>query len=193
MHWLDQDTAAWLISCAEADGGWQRNRHKQHATTDIEVALMPAVRDWVSTVVGERLLPVLGELFGVESRRLSVEEVFIVKYSAQRTAEGEQTAVAEQAGEMAVPTALTDQMASAQIASDGSGLKMHRDGHPLSFNVLLSDPAGFEGGGTSFATIGVYTLSAFLAAHTALIQLAPCASYLRVRSILHQRVGGGVW
>ena len=40
-----------------------------------------------------------------------------------------------------------------------AGLEKHVDGCAYSFNVLLSDPEDFEGGGTSFESLGWGTLS----------------------------------
>ena len=34
------------------------------------------------------------------------------------------------------------------------GLASHRDGHPLSFSLLLNAPTEFDGGGTQLDTIG---------------------------------------
>ena len=38
------------------------------------------------------------------------------------------------------------------------GLELHTDGSIFSFNVLLSDPAAFEGGGTSFEPSGLIAI-----------------------------------
>jgi hypothetical protein len=133
MHWLDKSTCSWLVQAAEefaeSHNGWSTARHKANATTDLEVGLIPIVRDWLVERLEDSLLPTLAELFRLDAHRLCVQEVFLVKYTAN-SSDGTSTERPQ------------------------SGLQLHRDGYPLSFNVLLRDPLSFTGGGTEFQTLG---------------------------------------
>ena len=137
VHWLDASTCDALVTAIEAhadaasgsEDGWSTARHAHFATTDIELSRVPALRRWLAPQLVHALLPCLTERFDVPSERLRVHEVFAVKYEA------------------------TTQAASGATRLPQAALEAHRDGPLLSFNVLLSDPATFEGGGTRFETL----------------------------------------
>jgi predicted 2-oxoglutarate/Fe(II)-dependent dioxygenase YbiX len=61
-------------------------------------------------------------------------DIFIVKYQA--------------------PLQDHDQQQTGPQAARQSGLALHTDGSIISFNVLLSEPVDFDGGGTFFSHLG---------------------------------------
>ena len=71
-HALTADECARVIAAAEAHTAqlgvrWQRTRHAAHATTDIAVKSVPALKDWLSDLVAARLLPQMATKFEVRS------------------------------------------------------------------------------------------------------------------------------
>ena len=60
--------------------------------------------------------------------------------------------------ELPVSRLLARELFVVKYSADAGGqhsLPLHRDKYSLSFNVLLSDPSWFEGGGTRLETLGV--------------------------------------
>lgn len=117
-HCWTPEVCRWLVAQADAFGGWATDRHASSPTTDLEVLLVPALRDWLARESRETLFPTLAHLYGFEPAQLRYMDLFLVRY----TAEG----------------------------GDGAqrGLRPHRDRSLLSFNVALSAPDAYEGGGT---------------------------------------------
>ena len=141
-HMADASSCARLIFEAEAVNSWTSDRHDDYATRDIEVSTIPALRDWVAPRLRSTILPTMAQLFGVTLARLAAREVFIVKYSAEPEPEPEE----ENAG---------TRRDVVRCEATQSSLPLHRDGYELSFNILLSEPESFEGGGTRLASLGL--------------------------------------
>ena len=111
---------------AKKRGGWQVDRHEYFPTTDMRCAEAcadaPAMEQMVRAAVFEKICEPLASHWA-GSRFLAEHLVFRDFFFVHYSAaEGEQR-----------------------------GLNMHADGSLFSFNVLLTDPAEFEGGGTFFS------------------------------------------
>ena len=151
-HMADAASCARLIFEAEALNTWTSARHEDYATRDIEVSTIPALREWVAPRLASTILPTMAQLFGVTLARLAAREVFIVKYSAEPEPEPQpQPQPQTQREEENVGT----QVEAASCEATHSSLPLHRDGYELSFNVLLSEPESFEGGGTRLESLGL--------------------------------------
>ncbi|KAJ1618636.1 hypothetical protein T492DRAFT_849184 [Pavlovales sp. CCMP2436] len=111
-------TCRWLVAAADAFGGWGTERHASVPTTDLEVLKVDALRDWLLCESRETLFPTLAHLYGFEPSELHFMDLFLVRYTAEQGEGGQR------------------------------GLRSHRDRSLLSFNLLLSDPGAFDGGGT---------------------------------------------
>ena len=94
---------------------------------------MPFQR-WVGDVIAQRLYPLLRELYGAAASELWLKELVVIKYLA----------AAENA---------TENRSRAQGGPTPDGVQEHRDASVISFNVLLSAPADFDGGGTAFSQL----------------------------------------
>lgn len=114
----------WLVAAADAHGGWGVDRHTSVPTTDLEVLRVPALRDWLMRETHEVLFPTLAHLYGFAPAELRYMDLFLVRYTADGGADGQR------------------------------GLRPHRDRSLLSFNVALSDPRAFDGGGTRIDALG---------------------------------------
>eukprot|EP00729_Bicosta_minor_P001681 gene1681-17077_t len=134
MHWLDNAACTMLIAAAErhtaANGGWVSTRHTgPYSTLDFEVSEAPEIRDWIRP------------------------KLFVVKYEAASGGDGssvDRTPTSEDSDGGGSGGATGQDTKQA-------GLRLHRDGHLLSFSILLSEPHGvdFDGGGTRLETIGL--------------------------------------
>ena len=147
---LDAATCQKLIDLAEAHAaahGWATGRHKHFPTTDIAVTAQkaPEIYTLLQPHVNGAVLPTLAEHFGHFDARteLSIADMFLVKYEAKPTAATGQPA----AGEKQAPPPQQPQQ---------DRLAFHRDGSLLSFSILLSDPADFDGGGLKFHSLGPF-------------------------------------
>jgi len=109
------------LSAAEARGGWDIDRHGKYRTTDMPLtAIGPVLEPLLREAVYDRILrPLCARYIGQDA--LPEHLRFSDTFFVKYEADG----------------------ASAQ-----TGLSVHTDGSTFSFNVLLSDPADFEGGGT---------------------------------------------
>jgi hypothetical protein len=133
---LDAPACQHLIDLAEAHGaanGWATGRHKHFPTTDIAVTAetAPELNDALRPhVIDALVLPTLAAYYGHFDARaeLSISDVFLVRYAAE------------------------DGATRGAPAQDR--LAFHRDGSLLSFSILLSDPADFDGGGLRFHSLG---------------------------------------
>ena len=105
-----------------AQDGWTESRHRAFATNDVPARSVTAVADWVHAALRARVLGAL------EARHatgpLSFRDLFFVRYSHTAAASG--------------------------VRGAQKGLEAHRDGSPISFNVLLNSADDFDGGGTFF-------------------------------------------
>lgn len=118
----------WLVGAADAHGGWSTARHTSVPTTDLEVLAVPALRDWLLRETREVLFPTLAHLYGFAPSELRYMDLFLVRYTADGGADGQRA------------------------------LRPHRDRSLLSFNVQLSDPRAFDGGGTRIDALGGETI-----------------------------------
>jgi len=113
-----------LVRAAETAGkrhGWQTERHKKYATTDLEVRAIPELWALIQPFLGkvtQRAEETLGDVLGsTDNVSLKFHDLFLVRYEA----DGQQ------------------------------GLDMHEDGSQVTFQVTLSmDTVDFTGGGTLF-------------------------------------------
>ena len=108
-----------------AQDGWTESRHRAFATNDVPARGVTAVADWVHAALRARVLGAL------EARHatgpLSFRDLFFVRYSHTAAASG--------------------------VRGAQKGLEAHRDGSPISFNVLLNSADDFDGGGTFFEVL----------------------------------------
>lgn len=136
-HLMLADTRVWCVtsvfSARECDQilvavqaagerrGWDRLRHGQYRTTDLPIELVPAVEAHVRAVIFRKVLRLFARTY--LGRGFLPEHLSLNDcfYVKYSAVEGQQRA-----------------------------LKMHADGSLFSFNLLLSDPGGFSGGGTYF-------------------------------------------
>ena len=102
--------------------GWQTSRHAAHPTTDFSVVDAPALWSELSAVVERTVFPTLFELFFPTSSDATALTLNDLFFVRYdaTTAEGQRA------------------------------LEPHRDGSILSFNIALSSPEDFVGGGTRF-------------------------------------------
>lgn len=108
--------------------GWMTDRHPNHATTDLPVRSIygdERLHDYLT----DRLLPHLGRCYRVDHNSLYIADLFIVKYTGERSGTGSGSG-------------------SGSSSGGQSFLESHRDRSPFSFVISLND--GFEGGGTYF-------------------------------------------
>jgi hypothetical protein len=112
-------------SAALERGGWDTDRHSRHRTVDLPLSAAAAVEPLVRARLFERLLrPLAAEFLGPG---------FLPEHLRFRD------------------------VFYVRYAAGGGGqtsLGVHADGSAFSVNVLLSDPADFEGGGTCFEAAG---------------------------------------
>ena len=107
---------------AEANGGWQTDRHHMYKTTDIDVRHAPHLLEFCNNKLESRIIPVLGSLFNIPLNELEIDDLFVVKY---KCGDGENS-------------------------KSQTSLAPHRDDSVLSFVILLNHPNSFDGGGTEF-------------------------------------------
>lgn len=158
-----------------------------YSTLDFEVSEAPEIRDWIRPKVQTILLRTMASLFlhhagaagagagtsagagagvgaaaaaagaGAGGTRLKADlvlrELFVVKYEAASGGDGssvDRTPTSEDSDGGGSGGATGQDTKQA-------GLRLHRDGHLLSFSILLSEPHGvdFDGGGTRLETIGL--------------------------------------
>lgn len=112
------EVCRWIVSEAERAADWRVDRHRSVPTTDIEVLCVPSLRAWLLHESAVTLFPTLAALYGVDASELHYLDLFLVRYTA------------------------------AGAAGAQRGLRPHRDRSLLSFNIALTSPETFEGGGT---------------------------------------------
>ncbi|CAM9471825.1 unnamed protein product [Choristocarpus tenellus] len=119
------------VEAHTAKDGWSTARHAWHPTTDIAVSSIPVLDHWARKLLLTTVLPSIADLFGFETRHLSTEGPASPSLAA----------------------CLKDLFAVRYRPGTQDRLAPHRDGNLLSFNILLSEPGSFEGGGTRFAAL----------------------------------------
>eukprot|EP00928_Gymnodinium_smaydae_P055480 TRINITY_DN39003_c0_g1_i1.p1 TRINITY_DN39003_c0_g1~~TRINITY_DN39003_c0_g1_i1.p1 ORF type:complete len:408 (+),score=68.68 TRINITY_DN39003_c0_g1_i1:138-1226(+) len=104
---------------ANQSGGWTTDRHAAYATTDLPSSEVPLVDSWVRASLRNKVLA-----------RLAVRHGWLPSDGSRLV--------------------FRDLFFVWYSASPGAqaGLALHRDGSIISFNILLNDPADFDGGGT---------------------------------------------
>ena len=120
-----------IVACEETAserGGWTTTRHHRHPTQDLPVSLLLATStsESIYDLVAKTVLPAVAALYGRPPEVLSIDDLFVVKYSY-----------------------------SANGGQNFSSLESHVDGSAFSFNALLSAPGDFDGGGTTFSHLGM--------------------------------------
>jgi hypothetical protein len=128
-------------AAATALGGWCTRRHRKYATCDLpvgDVAGLAGEGSALAALVEGELLPAIAGMYGLRREGLSLRDCFVVKYDA-----GEGEGEGGGGGEGGAGGAGAGGVGQRALA-------MHEDRSELSFNALLSDPAGFAGGGTRF-------------------------------------------
>lgn len=134
MRAQDED-CEWFIDTAKRfvqENGWLTDRHAQFPTTDFALESCDALYEWFIPKLHSDVMPALAREYGVSEEHLAVNDLFVVRY------EGGDVGVSSDEGENAHHTRQ-------------SSLEKHYDDSLLSFNVLLSRPTDFTGGGTEFA------------------------------------------
>lgn len=142
LHYLNSPTCSWLLSSVQAhtaEHSWSLPHRGDAGNLSVpEVALSecPTLSRWMARRLSAEILPAMSRLFGIPLHLLLPREVFWVRYTA-----GE-------AGAALLPGVTEPVQGRDRVA-------LHRDGHLLSFNVLVSEPGvDFEGGGTHLALLG---------------------------------------
>ena len=130
MPALDAEACAALVSASERHvatcGGWSSSRHlDSFPTRDFEASDAPELQSLLLPLCRTVLLPTLASLF-LRGAAAGARPVLRELFVVRYAAGG----------------------------GGSPGLAPHRDGHPLSFSLLLSDPGDFEGGGTELQTLG---------------------------------------
>lgn len=129
------ECAALLEAAAAHTDGWRLASHTPYPTADLHLddlaAESLAMQRWIGEFVISRLYPLLAQLFSVKAGSLWLKEAVIIKYIP---AVGESRPGRASGGALVVP----------------AGVAEHRDASVLSFNILLTDPEQFDGGGTLF-------------------------------------------
>ena len=147
---FDGPFAARIIASAEAHAaggaGWTTRRHAVYATCDIPVSTITGVSADVFARLEAALMPAIASMYGLRKPRLSLRDVFVVKYDATDGGEGGEGGEGGKGGEG--DEGGEGVRAAGAVAQ--RGLAMHEDGSDFSFNALLSDPGAFDGGGTRF-------------------------------------------
>ena len=114
---------------AAVRGGWDEDRHANYPTTDMRCAEAcvgaPDIEQMVRAAVFEKICEPLATRWA-GSDFLAEHLVFRDFFFVHYSA----------------------------ASGEQRGLQMHQDGSLFSFNVLLTDPCGFDGGGTTFAPRG---------------------------------------
>lgn len=106
-------------------GGWCKSRHGRHPTTDLPLEDVPEMEAMIRESVFCKLLRPMVPFYLGETFLPEHLVVHDLFFVYYSAAEGEQ-----------------------------NGLEVHMDGSVFSFNILLSDPADFDGGGTFFEAPG---------------------------------------
>lgn len=130
-------------NCSLADG-WTTERHAAYATTDLPCSAVPAVDAWVRSSLRARVFP-----------RLAVRHSWlpggcIAEANAADGPVGVRAVDSQLCEAHGARLTFRDLFFVRYSAAAGcqNGLALHRDGSIISFNILLNDPASFEGGGT---------------------------------------------
>ena len=80
---VHRETAKWLISEAETHarlhGGWQKDRHVAHTTTDMPAMHVAGVRDFIRAWCAKVAVPLLSAQYGIAHEHMSVHDLFFVK------------------------------------------------------------------------------------------------------------------
>ena len=69
------------------NGGWTTNRHAAHPTYDLPVSDLGAVGIKMAQSIEARLVPELAQRFHLNVDRLSIQDLFVAKYSAAAEAQ----------------------------------------------------------------------------------------------------------
>ena len=80
-----KDTCIWLIleseEYAKNNGGWTKNRHKYHPTTDLPLLHIPSINRFLITSFKETILNLINQSYQIEQGKiLNIVDLFIVKY-----------------------------------------------------------------------------------------------------------------
>lgn len=79
---LDEDDEAIL----EDPPGWQKWRHKDYPTNDLNLVTDPFTaddQDWLRGVADQRLAPLLSRIYGFPARSIQARDMFVVRYDAE--------------------------------------------------------------------------------------------------------------
>ena len=163
-----------FISSAQALDKWQLASHTPYPTMDTHVDQLldlvpqrPPVasstsagkesqkleRSWVGGFIHHRLYPLLARLYGLRVEDLWLKELVVIRYQVSSSNAddghhgdgGKNHHHAEHES-----TTFTSTPAATAAPSQPAGVGSHRDASVISFNILLSAPTDFQGGGTFF-------------------------------------------
>lgn len=84
---LDGDTATRWIAAAEARAavhGWATTRHHRHPTRDVPASLLEEVGEAIYELLERDVVPAVAGVFGLDAKRVSMNDCFLVKYDADR-------------------------------------------------------------------------------------------------------------
>ncbi len=82
---LSKEECMWIIKEAEAhakqNGGWEKKRHENYPTVDLDTKNIVSLRSYITRTVYERIIPQIEKLYQLPSGMLGINETFVAKYS----------------------------------------------------------------------------------------------------------------
>lgn len=85
----DQESLNSIIGLLEEPLGWQKYRHGNYPTTDLNVVtdpFDPADRAYIARLFDQRLAPTLSRIYGIPATSIRANDMFVVRYDAERRA-----------------------------------------------------------------------------------------------------------
>jgi hypothetical protein len=127
---------------AASQGGWTNTRHAVHPTYDLPVSALGATGRSITSAIEKVLMPELAEKFRLHVAGLTIDQLFITKYSTVRHL----WFLRQYPGISA-----TDPVHTRVTQALQAGLGHHEDGSDYSFVLALNSPTyEYQGGGTHF-------------------------------------------
>jgi hypothetical protein len=75
-------------SLLKAPEGWQKTRHAEYPTTDLNLVTDPftkADRKWLAGMLNRRLSPLIERIYGITPGAIRADDMFVVRYDSQQT------------------------------------------------------------------------------------------------------------
>jgi len=94
---------------ARDHGGWERDRHEDYPTTDIEATDIPSLVYPIHNLVYREIVPKMAKVFHLDPTLLGIGEVFIAKYSTSEPNHQRRLKPHEDGSEFSFVVALNDE------------------------------------------------------------------------------------